>query len=901
MTDTRQRTAASGQHVTTGPQPKVPLVLDLAEVGSRSLALVGGKGANLGELASIPRIAVPEGFCVTTAAYEQLVAAGPGFLQLLGRLGRLDPNDHDRLGQAAADLRALIAGTVIPDGLRDQIARRLAQFDPSDTFTVRSSATAEDLPSASFAGQQDTYLNVAGVDAVLDGIRRCWASLFTDRAIRYRISHGVDHAGVRLAVVVQRMVDPDAAGIMFTADPVTSNRRVVSINAGFGLGEGLVSGLVEPDTYTVRDQTITSRRIGTQAFAVRQRPGGGTRREQLYPGRQTRQVLTDAQILRMAALGRRIERHFGCPQDIEWCLVGSEIFVVQSRPVTTLYPVPEGDGRMRVYLSYGHRQMMTDAFKPLGTSFFALLDQWLGRPAMAVAGSRFYKDISHELASPLARRIMLSSLGLVDTLMQSALQNVLKRPDLVRALPRGRTSVMSFGRGGVVPMATQFLALRRRNDPDVVPQLIAANEQSVARLRRDIAGRSGDDLFTFIEKDHRELTDLMFEPRSVAAAYLGIATARWLDKHLEAWLGEKNTADALAQAAPHNVVAEMGLDLLDVADVVREHPAVRDYLQHPSQSSFLSDLAGLEGGSEVAANLRVYLNRYGMHCSGDIDITRTRWSEDPTALAPMLLANATNFPPGAHQARIRQGRLQAERTAADLLARLRSQRGGARKARQVERQIGVLRNFIGYREYSKHALLQRYAIYKEALLGEAQRLLDDGLVADRDDVFFLSLAEFRSAVRTHQVDLDLVSRRRAAFQTDATLNPPRVITSEGEVFDGTYDTAHRPPGALAGSPVSAGVVEGRARIVRDLERTRIDQGDVLVTGFIDPSWPPLLVTAAAVVMEIGGSMTHGAVIAREYGLPAVAGVANATSRIRDGQQIRVNGSEGYVELLSPGS
>lgn len=869
-------------------------VLGFHDIDKTQLATVGGKGANLGELSRIDGVRVPGGFCVTTEAYRAVVEADPAIGALIDGLSGLRADDRAAIADAAAGLRAAIEALPVPDEIERDIVRHLAELGGDDVAcAVRSSATAEDLPSSSFAGQQDTYLNVRGAAPVVDGVRRCWASLFTDRAVAYRIRSGFDHRAVRVSVVVQRMIFPEAAGIMFTADPVTSNRRIVSIDAGFGLGEALVSGLVNADTYRVRAGRVVDKKVSVQTTELRASPYGGTEEHPVEAARQHAQTLTDEQILQLESLGRRIEAHFGKPQDIEWGLSGGVFHVLQSRPITTLYPVPAShDGKNHVYISYGHRQMMTDAFAPLGLSFFALLHEKLGRSAGTVAGNRFYKDMSFELSSSWGKAVTLKSLGQVDVLMTNALRTVLTRKDFVKGLAHGKVSVLDFGEGGVLPVVRQYLKLSRGNDPRVVPELIAENEATVEQLRRGIAGKTGDALFEYIIKDHDVLADLTFDPRSVAAAFLGIQSVNWVNKHMDAWLGEKNTADAIAQSADHNVVAAMGLDLLDVSDVIRRYPAVMAYLETADRDTLFAGLAELDGGDVVRHAIQEYLRKYGMHCAGDIDITRTRWSEDPTLLIPLILGNIKNFEPGERRRKMERGRAEAERTMNDLLKRLS---GG--KAKKAAKQMGLIRNFIGYREYSKHALLLRLELYKQALLGEAGKLVDQGLIKVPEDVYFLSIEEFRNVVNTGRLDYALITERRDAHEMYQKLTPPRVITSEGEVINGEYDTGSLPKGALAGVAVSSGVVEGRARIVLNVEDANIQEGDILVTVFSDPSWSPLFVSVKGVVMEVGGVMTHGAVIAREYGLPAVVGVEGATRRIKDGQRIRVNGSEGYVEVL----
>src|SRR5919107_4454648 len=297
-------------------------------------------------------------------------------------------------------------GIAIPEDLAAAITRSLAQLGEQAAYAVRSSATAEDSPTASFAGQQDTYLNVVGPPAVLQHVSRCWASLFTDRAVTYRLRNGFDHRKVHMAVVVQQMVSPQAAGILFTADPVTSNRKVASVEASFGLGEALVSGLVNADVYKVRDGEVVAKAVTTKQLAIHASPAGGTQEQAIEPARQEQPALTDAQVVGPAQLGRRIEAHFGRPQDIEWCLVDDDFQIVQSRPITALFPIPAaGDRENHVYVSVGHQQMMTDPMTPLGLSFWQMTTP---RP-MAEAGGRLFVDVAKRLASPASRAGLLEA------------------------------------------------------------------------------------------------------------------------------------------------------------------------------------------------------------------------------------------------------------------------------------------------------------------------------------------------------------------------------------------------------------------------------------------------------------------------------------------------------------
>jgi len=373
----------------------------------------------------------------------------------------------------------------------------------------------------------------------------------------------------------------------------------------------------------------------------------------------------------------------------------------------------------------------------------------------------------------------------------------------------------------------------------------------------------------------------------------------WLNDQLEEWLGEKNAADTLTQSVPNNVTSEMGLALLDVADAIRPHPEVVAFLQScEGDEDFLDSLAGLAGGREARDAIRAFLDKYGMRCVGEIDITRPRWSERPITLVPVILGNVKNFEPGAGERRFEQGRQEAWKKEQEVLERLRALPDGERKAEETKRMIDRVRTFIGYREYPKYGMVGRYFVYKQALLDEAERLVQAGVLCKKEDIFFLTFQELHGVVRTNQVDDELIRRRMDAFRSYAALTPPRVLTSDGEALAGAYRRDDLPSGALVGLPVSAGTVEGRARVILDMAEADLEPGDILVTAHTDPSWSPLFVAITGLVTEVGGLMTHGAVIAREYGLPTVVGVEHATRLIRDRQRIRVNGTEGYVEILA---
>lgn len=917
----KERIANGGKHMGL-------YVLGFQDIDKTKIMIVGGKGANLGELSKIEGIHVPEGFCVSTEAFTRIIGETPSLSKLLEKLQFLKAVDRDKRARMRAyeelsgEIRRVIEGIAIPEDISEEITRflsrlgnisrlgDLSRYGENNAYAVRSSATAEDLPAASFAGQHDTYLNITGKEAILKHISKCWASLFTGRAVIYRLQNGFahacahDHRNLHMAVVVQKMVFPQAAGILFTADPVTSNRKVLSIDAGFGFGEALVSGLANADNYRVCKGKIIEKKISTKKRALYALKDGGTKEQEIEPERQDKQALTDEQILQLECIGRKIEDHFGCSQDIEWCLVDDTFYILQSRPITALFPIPEAETQEdHVYVSVGHQQMMTDPIKPLGLSFFQLT---AARP-MYKAGGRLFVDVTDELASPAGRKIVVDALGKSDPLIKDALTTIIDRGDFIKPLPDEKQLTPARPRA-MSPVGFPTLI---ENDPAIVSDLIRRSQRAIAELKQNIQTKSGPALFDFIIEDIKQLKKSLSDPQSMGVIMAVINSSSWINEKMKEWLGEKNVADTLCQSVPNNITSEMGLALLDVADAIRPYPEVINYLQQAKDDNFLEELVKFEGGQEARDAIYAFLNKYGMRCAGEIDITRTRWSEKPTTFIPMILNNIKNFKPNAAKRIFAQGREEALQKEQELIDRLKQFPDGEEKAKETKRRIDLVRNFSGYREYPKYHMINCYFVYKQTLLKEAEQLVQAGVIQEKEDIYYLTFEELREIVRTNQLNYpeciggqqteiateQLISKLKAEYKTYEKLTPPRVITSDGEIIAGAYKRKNLPAKAIPGLAVSSGVIEGRAHVVLKLEDADLEEGDILVTAFTDPSWTPLFVSIKGLVTEVGGLMTHGAVIAREYGLPAVVGVENATKLIKDGQSIRVNGTDGYVEII----
>ena len=518
---------------------------------------------------------------------------------------------------------------------------------------------------------------------------------------------------------------------------------------------------------------------------------------------------------------------------------------------------------------------------------------------MRTAGGRLFIEITSMLASPVGRETLVNvTLGKSDPLIKDALTTIIEREDFIKSLPDDKKeSGADKSNNATSPVNYQTL---NEYDPSIVSDLIRSSQISIEALKQNIQTKSGSDLFDFILEDLQELKKIAFDPQSFGVLMTGINASFWINSNMNEWLGEKNAADILSQSVPNNITSEMGLALLNVADVIRPYPEVVNYLQQVKDDSFLDELVQSDGGQETRDAIYDFLDKYGMRCSGEIDITKTRWSEKPITLVPVILSNIKNFEPNAGNRKFEQGRQEALKKEQELLERLKQLPDGEQKAKETKRMIDLVRNLSGYREYPKYGFINRYFVYKQALLKEAEQLLQANVIHEKEDIYYLTFEELREVVRTNKPDYEIINKRKEEYKIFKKLTPPRVITSDGEIIAGTYNRKNLPAEAIAGMAVSSGVIEGRARVILNIEDAAIEDGDILVTTFTDPSWTPLFVSIKGLVTEVGGLMTHGAVIAREYGLPAVVGVEKATKLIKDGQRIRVNGTDGYVEILSLG-
>ena len=887
---------------------KTKYSLSLEQIGAADLPKVGGKGANLGEMTRAG-FSVPPGFCLTTDAFRQFMNSSDAADDIYQRLEALAMDDVAAVRQAGQEIRDRLSKAPFPPAVRMDLLITWKALGSEQAYAVRSSATAEDLPGASFAGQQDTYLNVRGRQALLESVKACWISLFTDRAILYRAQNGFSHRDVSLSVVVQQMVLPQVSGIMFSADPVSGRRNVVTIDASYGLGEALVAGLVSADLYKVEKGSlkIATIQVADKHLAIRPQEEGGTFQDELRGDLRTAQVLAEDQIKQLADIGQQIEAHYGAPQDIEWCIQDEQLYIVQSRPITSLYPLPQPqmeDEALHVYISFSHAQVMTDPISPMGVSVWQVLFPF-GKPGRAFeynpyatsAGGRIYLDMSHLLRNHVGRRVLPKMLSIADPLMAQALQQMSERADFQSDKPRDRASTGGIRRW-VLPL---LLGAQRRlwfGRPEGSTGALTALtdtyiKQVIAKLSRQEPGEAR-------LKSARQMLGTVFKeaawkmpPYLAAGAMAQILLGRLLKDR-----ADPQDLTALGRGLLGNVTTDMDLAVGDLADVARRHPEVANLLRTRPPDEALQKLADRPGGDAFQAALDDFLGRYGTRGPSEIDISRPRWRDKPDSLLQMVTGNLQHGQIGAH--REHHQRLVAEGEAAGERLVIASRYGllGRLRAALVRRLVRVMRNLMPVREHPKFLLVQALYLVRLAVLEGATILRQAKRIDQTDDVWFLALDELIEALEDPEVDLrPRIRQRRSDMDRFRSLNPPRVMTNQGEIITVRHSDEDMPAGALPGNAVSAGVVEGRAKVVLDPTTDLLEPGEILVAPFTDPGWTPLFINAAGLVMEVGGLMTHGSVVAREYGIPAVVGVLEATQHIKTGQRIRVQGDLGYVEVL----
>lgn len=894
------------------PGGSAGLILPLTAVRQSMTALVGGKGANLGEMLSAG-LPVPPGFCLTTGAYAQ-VAQEAGLEALLDARVPEDGGSGEQLAELAREARASLLRVPIPAQVVVPLveAYRLLGEGATVPVAVRSSATAEDLPFASFAGQQDTFLNVVGTHELLIAVRNCWASLWTDRAVSYRASQGLDQRRVQLAVVVQCMVESAVAGVLFTANPLTGKRRQALIDANPGLGEAVVSGATNPDHIVVATATgeVLEYRPGEKRVVIRAVPDGGTQRVEEID-RSAELCLSAAHIRTLTALGAQVEAHYGAPQDIEWALDHTDhIWLTQARPITTLYPLPASaprtDDELRVYFSANVVQGVYRPLTPMGIAAFQLLGSTIatifgfpprhpqqGPGALTVAASRLFLDVTAILRHSRGRYFLIHVVGRFAEARSVELFR--------QAGADPRLSIVSRSPWPLIRLAFRLL-IQKGLCLYLIQALLrpsaaqARVERMEARLRACGAVPASAGASEHLEACERLLSSQTFSHILTLLPAIPVGFGAYgLACRLLKDLATPDELQRVIQGLPANPTTVMDLALWTLARQVRSDPAAaRCLLEQPAQH-LARDYREGTLPPVLQQGLAEFLRTYGHRGVAEIDLGLPRWSEDPSHLLGAL-ANYLRLTDSSQAPDMQfQQSAQAAEALVDELSR-RAARLSRWRGIRVRFCLQRARALIGWREKPKFYLVLVLARVRALLWTVGEALAHAGWVEAAEDIFFLTLQEARAALAGADMH-EVVRERRSDYQHELRRRHiPRVLLSDGTEPVADSQPSGTPEAHLRGTPASPGRVTARARVILDPVGAQLEPGEILVAPSTDPGWTPLFLTAGGLVMEMGGAISHGAVVAREYGIPAVVGVPGATERIATGQRILLDGSQGTVAL-----
>lgn len=918
------------------------IIRTFQEIGANDVGVVGGKGANLGEMtrAGLP---VPPGFCVTAEAYRSFIAAINAGDTIRSLLAEARMDDPEEVEARTERIRAFLTGQKMPADigaqilssyhtLADQFGDQEIASSPNALLAmtrvelpvaVRSSATAEDLPTASFAGQQDTYLNVRGDDELLENVKRCWASLWTGRAVTYRVKQGFDHDQVALAVVVQAMIRSEVSGILFTANPVTHSRDEVVINASWGLGEAIVSGLVTPDMLIVRksDGVITTREIASKDLAVEYADEGRTAEREVPADRRNLPALSDAEIERLVAVGKRIEDHYRVPMDIEWGYARGEFYILQARAITTLAEAGVGaraaesqegaqgvgadlgsphlgDGRPPLQKGEYNRTMFIEIFPdplspsflsaicPLFRSMLAFTFETLGFTpprdidAIGVYYNQpyFHREYIEQALKPLSppvRKALVAQMvnpfgrherGLPFELSAHYLGMLVRLLRFMTGFPSRLPGILERYRTEI--KAAEALDLEKMSDSEVTRQ--------VNRLVFT-GGRQ------FLNYDF-----LIIAVIGISFQMLGTLLGRYFGNESE------EVRSKLVSGVTGNATMETNKRIWDLAAKAKASPALSSALRRLSGAELRTELRQSQEGRDFLADLDEFLREYG-HREVRMDILYPTWSEDPGPVLSFIRAYldvAESSSPHLQQERLIKQR-------EDLVQTVRSRMGRDWRGRVIELPLfnWILKHTqvqTRERDTMHFELTRLLPPFRRMLFELGRRWSVRGILATPEDIFFLTLEEMVEVAETPRPMEEMVARRRVEYQQSRIRKAPGIIR-DGEEISQERTAFAAVAGQLRGVAGSPGVAHGIARVIRGPEEFHMLQsGEILVAPLTNPVWTPLFAIAGGLVTEVGGILSHGAIVAREYGIPAVMAASEATKILQEGQPVTVDGNKGIV-------
>ncbi len=865
----------------------------LQDISEQDLPWVGGKAANLGEMLKIG-LPVPEGFVVTAGSYEKFVTENMINSKITDLLTELDHNNQAKLEKAAEKIKELFDQGEIPRDILIEIDRAYEVIG-NPAAAVRSSATAEDLPGTSFAGQYDTYLNVKGKEQLHYSIKKCWASLWNMRALSYRMKQNIENKALAHGVVIQKLINAEKSGVLFTANPLNSRRDQILLNSSWGLGEAIVGGEVTPDQWVVdkKGQTLIEENINCKDIMTVQKEGG-TANIDVPAEKRELATLNQDEVFTLSELGKKAEKHFGSPQDIEWAFYEGTFYLVQSRPITSLFPMPESediDKGLRVYVNFlMSKQAMPEPLTPLGEdamrmAFINIIFNRKGRKRpvswLKSAGRRIYADITDFYRFERWFDKLRSNPTDMDPVTTEA---------MVQVLEINKKELSRQGKSLVVPalkmlfnVNPQLLLFMITSIPKAFYGVVFPPDKAVAKAfvygnkkielvkKEAITLQTRQQKIEFIERRFTEF--FYFVPLEVL--YYVSVSFTYLDKArkiISKHMGDTAILNKVEKAMPHNVTTEMGMELLQMAknlDRAGEQPTS----SHPAVEKFLA--------------------KYGHRSNQEVDLGVPRWKEEPEYIVNIIQSyiDHKSFNEGLEH--FNRDIEEAEQTIKNIF-RLLKERDAYRDAKKVKKLLINFRKMFGVRELPKYILTAAFDIFRQVLLEIGEEMQAEGRLDQKNDIFFVTFADIESAGKLQH----LVKQNREGYHRELQrTSVPRVITSTGEaIYTAIEDESSD---EYKGIPVSPGICEGSVKVLKCPEEGhRLERGDILVATSTNPAWTPLFLVIGGLIMETGSPISHGSIVAREYGLPAVAGVREATIRIEEGQNVRVNGETGKIEILN---
>jgi phosphohistidine swiveling domain-containing protein len=871
-------------------------IVDLREITDRVAAKFGAKAANLARM-NREGLPVPPGFCVGAEWYRRHVSREPISNSIRLALAEMASTSLNLRHSLLSGIRKEIVTAQLDPTLAASVANHYQQLG-RELVAVRSSATAEDLPGHSFAGQYDTFLNVASLESCLDAVKECWASLWTERACDYRQRNGIDHRHVAMAVIVQEQVDADAAGVAFTLDPVTGSPSRIVIEACAGLGNALVSGRVQPDRLVLRKKN---------AALIHWDAPDGVRRATIDDPSATSEPSLPLRTAKQLVRGvRKIESRLGCPQDIEWAVRDGRVWFLQARAITVVPPQKAWEDR-QVWTNSNLGEVMPDVTTPATWSMFKLLLSIFGsvfrlvgadarkNPIAGLVAGRVYFNVNTVLA--IARPFGTAGSEMIDE------AGTILGGDDDRMYALGEIDIPDEDLPDLGFRWPKYILSLPRVLYDLLLHSPRRGRKARARVRARSDALRALDTFAM---SNAEIADTAFSSlrsmvRDVDLLYLinGAAGMPVLERAYEKWLGEMDLTIMYRLFAAQGGMAdaEAGLAMWSVAELAHANDQTREQLLAGDAWDVLRDrLARTEHGREFVAAWDHFMDEHGHNCRGQIELFNPRWSETPDYVLG-LVRNYLRSIPQVDVAEHRR-RLIAERD--ELTEQCRRRLSNPVKRFLFTWALQRCRRLVVDRENWKDELVRLLAAVRRLLLVLGERLSGEGVFSERDDIFFLKLTENESIAKgTAEFDVkQTIVTRRAQYDRDCSVAPPPVVIGQFDPEAYVAPSVNETTDILNGIAVSPGVVTGRARVIlRTDNNQHVEAGEILVAPFTDPAWTPYFLPAAGVVMDMGGILSHGAIVAREYGIPCVVNVGPATKIIQTGQIIQVDGNRGVVRIV----